>query len=341
VNSKMRVGIIGSGIVTSAGHIPAYRKLGLEIVGVADSNKAALKRINAKRKYTNFNDLLKQDLDFVSICTPPFLHEEMCIAAAERGINILVEKPLALNSNEGAAIKKAIKQNGVKLSVVHNYKFIEPFAKAKKMQTEGQLGRVLSIHCIVHGFSPPAWDNWKIDETKSGSMILQWNHPLYLESWFGGIPKSVFAIGKTIIPNYPLIADLQVLINFGNTTGFIEMSQFTNNSHFSCRITGTGASLDMQPTTFKVLMPSTATQTVDDVLTSTSNAFKILRSFFVMRYRPHIRYTWGSHYRLICKFVDSIKNESIVPADVDEGILSIKLAEAINQSVYLGEKVTL
>jgi len=337
----MKVGIIGCGKVASAGHIPAYRKLGLEIVGVADSNKSALKRVATKRKYTDYKELLKQDLDVVSICTPPFLHHQMCLEAAERGINILVEKPLALSVDEGTAIKKAAETNGVKLSVVHNYKFLDPFIKAKRMHDAGQLGRLLSIHTIVHSSSPPAWGGWKLDEKKSGSMILQWNHPLYLHTWFAGTPKSVFAIGKKIIPDYPLVADMQVLIDFGGCTGFIEMSQFCSCPRFSFSITGTGASLAIQPTTLKVLAPSTPIESVDAVLTSFSNLGKFFRMYIDMHLKPHMRYTWGSHFRLIKKFVESIKNDTEVPADVDEGILSIRLANAIEESIRSGKKITL
>jgi predicted dehydrogenase len=338
---KMKVGIIGCGTVTSSGHVPAYRQLGLDIVGVADSNKAMLKKIVAKRKYTDYHELLKQDLDIVSICTPPFLHKEICLEAAERGINILVEKPLALTSIEGAAIKETTQKNNVKLSVMHNYKFITPFMRAKKMLDNGELGRLLTFQCVVHGSSPAALNNWKFDENKSGSMILQWNHPLYLATWLGGTPKSVYAIGKTVIPNYPSVADLEVLINFSQMTAYIEMTQFTNCPKFACNITGTGASLAIQPTTFKVQSPSTAIQSIDDVFTSFSNLKSLLKSFLEMQQKPYMRYTWGSHYRVIKKFAEAIKNDSPIPADVDEGILSIQLAEAIGKSVSSGEKISL
>ena len=337
----MKVGIIGCGKVSSAGHIPAFRKLGLDIIGIADSNKTALKRIPLTRRYTDYKELLKQDLDIVSICTPPFLHYEMCLEAAERGINILVEKPLALSIKEGEAMKKAAERNNVKLSVMHNYKFLDPFIKAKRMQETGQLGRLLSIHTLVHGSSPPARENWKLDEKKSGSMILQWNHPLYLHTWFAGNPKSVYAIGKKIIPDYPSIADMQILIEFEDCTGFIEMSQFSACPRFSFGITGTGASLALQPTTFKVLAPSTSIEVIDEFLTSISNIGKTLRVFVEMRQKPHMRYTWGSHFKLIKQFVESVKEDVEVPINVDEGIMSIKLAQAIAESIQSGAKVTL
>jgi predicted dehydrogenase len=252
-----------------------------------------------------------------------------------------VEKPLALTVSEGTEIKKSVETNKVKLSVVHNYKFLHPFIKAKRMQESGQIGRLLSIYTAVYGSSPPAWDSWKLDKNKAGSMILQWNHPLYLHTWFAGTPKSVFAVGKQIIPDYPSIADLRVLIDFGECTGYIEMSEFCSCPRFSFGITGTGASLVLQPSSFRVLTPSASIEAVDAVFASFSNLGKVFRTYLEMQQKPYMRYTWGSHFRLIKAFVESIRNDEKVPADVDEGILSITLANAIEESMRSGQKITI
>lgn len=337
----MRVGVIGCGKVALEGHLPAFKQLGLEIAGVADSNKLALKKVRVKRKYTDYKELLKQDLDIISICTPPHLHHEMCINAAEKRINILVEKPLALSVEEGTAIKKNAEANGVKLSVVHNYKFLDPIMKAKKMHEDGQLGRLLSIHTVVHGSSPPAWETWRLNESQAGSMILQWNHPLYLQTWFGGNPRSVFAIGRKIISNYPLIMDVKALINFGDCTGFLEMSQFCNSPQFLFNVTGTGSSVMVKlPTKLRLLAPSTPIDALEEAFSSFSDLGKLFRMYLTMQKMPHLRYTWGSHFKLIRKFVESIKNDTEVPATVDEGILSIKLAKALEESMRCGKEIT-
>jgi len=337
----MRIGIIGCGKVARKGHVPAFRKLGLEVVGVADSNRSALNKISVKRKYTNYKELLKQNLDIVSICTPPFLHRDMCLEAAERGINILVEKPLALTVNEGIAIKKAVEKNNVKLSVVHNYKYLGPLIEARRMQETGQLGRLLSIRSIVHSFSPPKSKSWRMDKSKSGSMISQWNHPLYINTWFAGYPVSVFAIGKRVIPEYPSIANIRAIIEFSECTGYVEMSQFCACPMISFDITGTGASISMKPHTFKVSAPSSGIEAVEDLLSSFKNIGRIFRMYVDMRFQPHKGYTWGSHFALIQDFVESVKANRKVPADVDEGILSIKIATAIDDSIRIGKKIEL
>jgi len=338
----MKVGIIGCGKVALEGHIPAFRQLGMNIVGVADPNKVALKKARVKKKYTNYTELLKQDLDIVSICTPPFLHHKICLDAAEQGINILVEKPLALSVEEGIEIKGKTEANGVKLCVAHNYRFLDPIMKAKKMHKNGQLGRLLSVHTIVHGKSLPAQKTWRMNEGQSGSFILEWIHPLYLQTWFGGNPKSVFAIGRRIIPNYPLVMDVKALINFGDCTGFLEISQFCTSPQFLVNITGTGASTIVKlPLQFRVLAPITLVDTLEEAFTSFSNLGRLLRIYLTRGTKPYKRLILDAHFRLIKSFINSIENDNKVPVTVDEGILSIKLAKAIEESIRSGKEIEL
>jgi hypothetical protein len=131
------------------------------------------------------------------------------------------------------------------------------------------------------------------------------------------------------------------LIDFGYCTGFIEMSEFSACPRFAFSIMGTGATIELQPTNFRILAPTTPIEAIDDVLASFLNLSRIFRAFVTIQQKPYMRYTWGSHFRLIQKFVESIKNNVEVPADVNEGILSIKLSAAIDKSIKLGEKITL
>lgn len=66
----MRVGIIGCGAVALKAHIPTFTSLGLNIIGVADKNPKVLCKVPPKKRYPNYKDLLDENLDLVSICTP-------------------------------------------------------------------------------------------------------------------------------------------------------------------------------------------------------------------------------------------------------------------------------
>jgi len=339
----MKVGIIGFGKAASEGHLPAFRALGLNVVGIADVSKGALKRVHKKgiKCFTEYHELLKENLDFVSVCTPSYLHSKISMNAAENGINILVEKPLALNLDDALKIKKKIKKEGVKLCIVHNYKYLEPFIRTKRMYDEGNLGKILAIHTIVHHSSPPAHKNWKLDETKSGSMLFEWIHPIYLQLLFGKKPNSVFAVGNRVAENYPTIRDVKVLIKFESSTGYLEMSQFCTAPLFALNVIGTGASIYTElPVRFRIRAPSTPINAFEEIFSSFTDVIKLGRMFLDMR-KPYLKFAWGSHFLLIKKFVEAIKKDLPSPVPICEGIESIRLVRAIEDSMNAGKKITI
>ena len=83
---KLRVGLIGGGGIAQAVHIPGWNNLPeAEIVGVADLSEATARKAaaaaGAKEVFTDFNDLLKMDLDVVDVCTPNKAHTPAVLAA--------------------------------------------------------------------------------------------------------------------------------------------------------------------------------------------------------------------------------------------------------------------
>jgi len=336
----LKVGVIGCGQIALQAHIPAFRELGLQIVGVADENKRALAKVKGvKHKYTNYLDLLKHDLDFVSICTPPYLHYEMCLNAIERGINVLVEKPLTLSVEEAIDLKIKAEKNNVKVCPVHNYKFIDIIERAKQLQDQGNLGNILSMHTIVHGTSPPGWETWRTDESKAGWMLLQWCHPLYLQLWFCGKPKSVYAIGKKF-ETYPLIRDVKALINFESSVGFLEMSEFCASPNFRIDLIGTGSTIILElPVKMRIIAPPIPVRAVEEILYSFGELFKLLHRYIVLNNNPSRGFLGGSHLKLISKFVESLKSDEEVPVPIDEAIQTIKLANAIEKSIMERKEV--
>ena len=112
---KVKVGVIGLGIMGSA-HVRVYSRLeGCELVGICDS--AASKKYLAEKYgckfFERFSDLLKEDLDAISICTPTSTHKEMALKALEKNKDILVEKPLATNVEDAGHIIKRAKKSGL------------------------------------------------------------------------------------------------------------------------------------------------------------------------------------------------------------------------------------
>src|SRR5690349_17916484 len=102
----LRIGIIGTGKVSSLFHIPGYRECpDAEIVACADLNKERAEEFarehNIPRAYDDYLKMLETEkLDAVSVCTPNYAHAEPTIAALRAGVHVLCEKPIAINSKD-------------------------------------------------------------------------------------------------------------------------------------------------------------------------------------------------------------------------------------------------
>ena len=95
----LRIGVIGLGQMGRTHLVNALSFSNAEVVGVADVSKASLRKaklLGVKNLYSDYKELLKNDLDAVIISLPNFMHCESVVLALEAGINVFVEKPLSL-----------------------------------------------------------------------------------------------------------------------------------------------------------------------------------------------------------------------------------------------------
>ncbi|NMO94587.1 Gfo/Idh/MocA family protein [Paenibacillus lemnae] len=180
--SKIRVAVFGCGAIAQRRHIPEYASNpNVELVAFADPNKQRAEEVAAEyggKAYENYEDILKNEkLDAVSVCTPNYLHAPMTIAAANAGLHVLVEKPMAVTAEEGEQMIEAAAKNNVYLMVGHNQRLMPPHVKAKEILESGRLGRVLTFRTSFGHPGPEGWsldgrDSWffRKDEALMGAM---------------------------------------------------------------------------------------------------------------------------------------------------------------------------
>jgi predicted dehydrogenase len=119
---RLRTGVIGCGLVAQVTHLPYLGELSdrYEVRALCDISPAALahagRHFPEARRHARWEDLLDEDLDAVLVLTPGS-HAPPAIAAAERGLHVLVEKPMCLNADEGRQMIDATAAAGVALMV--------------------------------------------------------------------------------------------------------------------------------------------------------------------------------------------------------------------------------
>lgn len=152
-SKKLKVGIIGTGWIAEA-HIEEYKKMpDVEIVCGADlvdgKAEAFFKKFGVEnvRCYKSHKELLdnEKDLDAVSICTYNKTHAECAIYALDKGVNVLLEKPMCVTTEEAAEIMKAEKRSGKIISIGFQPRLDPNMIKLKEIVQSGVLGDIYYI----------------------------------------------------------------------------------------------------------------------------------------------------------------------------------------------------
>lgn len=149
---KLKVGIIGTGWIADA-HIIEYKKMAdVEIVAGADlvpgKAEAFFKKweIEGARCYPDHKSMLdSEELDAVSICTYNKTHAECAIYALEKGVNVLLEKPMCVTTEEAVEIMRAEKKSGKILSIGFQPRLDPNMIKVKEIVQSGVLGEIYYI----------------------------------------------------------------------------------------------------------------------------------------------------------------------------------------------------
>jgi len=142
----VKVGDVGVGWAGQQ-HIKAYSaREDVDLVGIAgleeDSREQLAAEFGVAHSVARWEDLLELDgLEAISVAVPTFLHAPIALAALERGLHVLCEKPIALNGDEAQRMVAAARSAGRVLDVAFNHRRRGDVQKLRGLIEEGRLGR--------------------------------------------------------------------------------------------------------------------------------------------------------------------------------------------------------
>ncbi|MDZ4779420.1 MAG: Gfo/Idh/MocA family oxidoreductase [Planctomycetia bacterium] len=216
----LNIGMIGYGFMGKA-HSNAYRRVNnffnleyqpvLKAVCARDAEKAKAfaDTWGYESVETDWKKLIaRKDIDAVDICTPNNLHKEIALAAAAAGKMILCEKPLAMNSEEGAEMVAAVEKAGVPNIVWYNYRRVPAVTMAKQLIDEGRLGRIFHYRAVflqdwtISTDLPQGGEAlWRLDVNAAGSGVTGdlLAHCIDTALWLNGSIDTVSAMTETFI----------------------------------------------------------------------------------------------------------------------------------------------
>lgn len=194
---RVRTALVGCGKV---GQIHAEALKGLaesDLVAVCDADAGrasafAARLGSAVRPFTDVATMLRESgAAAVTLCTPHPQHAEAAIEAAERGVHVLVEKPMAASLADCDAMLAAAKKAGTTLGVVSQRRFYEPVQRMRAAIDAGKIGTPALGVFLMFSWREPAYyrsDPWrgKWDTEGGGVLVNQSPHQLDLLQWFMG-----------------------------------------------------------------------------------------------------------------------------------------------------------
>jgi predicted dehydrogenase len=201
--SKLKWGIIGCGVIAPWHADSVVDSETADLVAVCDVDEAKGQAFAAEyggvALYTDYREMLKEGgIDAVSICTPSGLHSEMTVAAAEAGVHVLCEKPMAITVPQMDAMMEAVAKAGVKLEVIFQRRTYDTTRVVRQAVQSGVLGQMTLADAYLKYYRSPAYyksadwrATWALDG--GGALMNQGVHGIDVLVWIMGDVKSVFA----------------------------------------------------------------------------------------------------------------------------------------------------
>jgi predicted dehydrogenase len=172
----LKAAVVGTGFIGPV-HIEALRRLGVEVTGVLGANAENTARQVAEMRlpkaYASLDELLAEPgLAAVHITTPNYLHAPMVKAAIAAGKHVICEKPLAMNTAEGAELLELAERAGVVHATNFNFRFYPLCQESRERVRSGELGAITQIYGrYVQDWLLKETDwNWRLEPDLGGDM---------------------------------------------------------------------------------------------------------------------------------------------------------------------------
>ena len=308
----MRIGILGAGGISDT-HARAARDIaGAQVVAVHGANRnktAALATAAGAAAYDDLAAFLAHPMDVVAIGSPSGVHAEQALAAIERGLHVLVEKPLDITTARIDAVIEAADRAGVKVGVFFQDRLTPDLVEMKTKIEAGVLGTPVFASGRVKWYRPPEYyadsrwrGTWRLDG--GGVLMNQAIHTLDALLWLFGPAARVSGRVATRLHEIEVEDTAAALIEF--TSGAYGMLEAST------------AAFPGLPRRIEI----TGTQ---GTLVHEQEA------------RPAVVADASGHRRVFEDFFTAIETNGTPACDAREGRRSVAVIEAIYRSANTGE----
>lgn len=258
---KVKVAVIGVGAM-GRNHARVYSEMPeCRLVAVADVDKEKSEEIADKfncRYYLDYKKMLEQeDIEAVSIAVPTKFHKDVSIYVIEKGIHLLLEKPIAGTVEEAEEIIKMAKEKKIKLLIGHIERFNPAVIELKKIVGEGKLGSIISIIARRVGLFPP--------RIKDANIVIDTSvHDIDIIRYImGSNPDKIYSLGgKSLNENRE--DHVMCLMKYGNANVVIQSNWITPIKIRNLSVTGTKGYAELDYVTQELILYESNYETTFD-----------------------------------------------------------------------------
>lgn len=190
----VKIGFIGVG-GRAASHLAAVKAVeDAQIVAVTDIDrdraKSAAEEHGATLYESSSQMLEKEPLDALYVCTPPAFHKADVVAAAQQGVNVFVEKPVAVSMADALAMQNAVDETGVIAAVGYQIRYLDTVAEVARALSERTIA-MLNSH---YYFWAPRGAWARTTALSGGQVVEQATHLVDLMRFWAGEVETVHAM---------------------------------------------------------------------------------------------------------------------------------------------------
>jgi UDP-N-acetyl-2-amino-2-deoxyglucuronate dehydrogenase len=247
LDRPIRFAVVGCGRIAS-NHFGALRghEVSAQLVAVCDTDRAALEKAVAETGAQGFSSLTQlldsATPDVVVLCTPSGLHSRQAIKAAQRGMHVVTEKPMATRWVDGLEMVRACDEAGVRLFVVKQNRRNATLQLLKRAAEQGRFGRIYMVTINVFWSRPQQYydsarwrGTWEFD---GGALMNQASHYVDLVDWLIGPVESVQAYIATLARNIQVEDTATVGIRWrSGTLGSVNVTMLAYPKNFEGSVT--------------------------------------------------------------------------------------------------------
>lgn len=238
----MNAAVIGVGNMGKH-HVRNYFEIPeTNLVAIADTNPEIGKALASEYKcqyYEDYQEMLeKESIEMVTIAVPTKYHKKVALDCIEKGIHVLIEKPIAANVAEAREIVQKAKEKGIKFTVGHIERFNPAVLKLKEMVDKGELGEITSIVTRRIGPMPT--------QIKDANVVIDIGvHDIDLMNWFfGKLPDKISAGGGNAL-NKTRQDYVDIFLKYGKMSGLAQANWITPVKIRTMAVSGTKAYIEL------------------------------------------------------------------------------------------------